>query len=262
MPATTRSHAKQSHISDFTSTEPSTLPSPTRANTKKRAAPSKSTSPKVEKKSKKETLASPSAKKPKQEHAKPPPVTTKDDKEEEADLKDVIIINRAPVLDLWASCVTHFLHPDLEWKTCLSAGSAISALCAVVKGRSIGTIAAKSEGTDDGSKKKREEAGAEEIMVMGFNLQLRDGMVVVGEDTKKDNEEALKKKFGPDEYEKVKGVFENVLNSWKDDMKGLDKRAFGFYELFRPNVAAGQKGWGRKGELNMSKIQEVARKDG
>lgn len=261
MPATTRSHAKQSHISDFTSTEPSTLPSPTRANTKKRAAPSKSTSPKVEKVLKKETQTLPPAKKPNQGPVKPPPATTKDDKEEEVETKDVILINRAPVLDLWASCVTHFLYSDLEWKTCLSAGSAISALCAVAKGRSIGTIAEKSEGTDDGSKNKKEGAGAEEIMVMGFNLQLRDGMVVVGGDTKKDNEEPLKKKFGQDEYEKVKHVFEEVLSNWKDDKEGLEKSAFGFYEKFRPNVAAGQKGWGRKGELDMDKIRKVAARD-
>ena len=36
-----------------------------------------------------------------------------------------ITINRAPVLELWASCVAQFLHPSLSWDTCLSVGGAI-----------------------------------------------------------------------------------------------------------------------------------------
>lgn len=265
MPATTtRAHAKQSHIEDFGSTEVSTLPAPTRANSKKRAAPSKPTSPQADKKSKQETPASPPTKGLKQE-----PVTTAstglkndkpDESESESETKDIIFINRAPVLDLWASCVTRFMYPDLEWKTCLSAGSAISALCAVAKGKAIGTVGDRSEASKDDSKQKKEGDDTENISVMSFNLQVRDGLVLVGGNRKKDNEEAQRKKFGADEYERLKGVFKEVLSTWKDDREGLHKIAFGFYEKFRPNVAAGQKGWGRKGELSLSKIREVARK--
>lgn len=171
---------------------------------------------------------------------------------------NVIMINRAPVLDLWATTVTHFLYPDLPWITCLSAGSAISALCAVSKGRAVGLIDSKDE---DGSKSKESQAKElEEISVMGFNLKLKENLVVVGNDKKPANEDAQKKKFGEQQYEKAKSAFQDALSSWDDDKDGLNKKAFHFYEQFRPTVAQGQKGWGRKGELVLDTVGEVVRK--
>ena len=175
---------------------------------------------------------------------------------------DVIVINRAPVLELWASCVTQFLHPKLSWSTCLSAGGAIATITAISKGRSIG----KMEKPDPGEaheksrkrKEKAEEAGLEEIETMSFKLRLDgDGQARVGDKPKKAGEEALKKKYGGDDsYQKVKVAVEQALNPWKGKEEDLDGRAFGMYEDFRPTIPPGQQGWGRKGQLRLETKQE------
>lgn len=174
-----------------------------------------------------------------------------------------VTINRAPVLQLWGASVTHFIYPDLNWETCLSAGSAISTICAVAKGRSIGTVAERDD-DDDEKKHKRDEAKKKQkdldvIEVMHFKLKLNDGLALVGSEQKgkPGNEEQLKKKFGDDEYKAAKTVFEEVLKGWKGDEDELNKQAFGFYEKFRPEVRAGQKGWGSKGKLGFEKVRNT-----
>lgn len=174
---------------------------------------------------------------------------------------DAIIINRAPVLQLWASCVAQFVHPELSWETCLSAGSAIATITAIAKGRSIGTVEPK-----DPEKKKeaqRDKKDTDVIEVMQFKLHVKDGLVVVSSGDNKGkpgSEGALRAKFGEGNYERAKKAFEQSLQSWKGDESGLNEQAFGFYEDFRPSVAAGQKGWGRKGELNLETVQQAVAK--
>lgn len=181
---------------------------------------------------------------------------------DEADDSDVIIINRAPVLELWASCVAHTLHPSLPWETCLSVGGAISTIGAISKGRSIGTIDKPDPGEAQEKREKRkekaDEQGLEELEVMSFHLRIKDGQAMVGDKPKKAGEEALRKKFGGEEqYEKVRKAFEGPLEGWKTREEELDKRAFGMYEDFRPNVKPGQAGWGRKGELRLGTVRSV-----
>lgn len=100
----------------------------------------------------------------------------------------------------------------------------------------------------------------EEIEAMGFKLKVKDGLVVVGSDKKgrPGSEAQLKAKFGAEAYERTKTAFEEALEGWKGAEEELNKKAFGFYEQFRPEVSAGQKGWGRKGELDLQKVRKVA----
>ena len=135
---------------------------------------------------------------------------------------DAIIINRAPVLELWAGCVAHFLYPSVSWATCLSVGGAISTITAISKGRSIGKIDKPGPGEAEKKRKERKEKeqkdGMDEIEVMSFNIKLdEDGQAIVGGKSKKGNEEALKKKFGPEQYEKARKAFEDVLGGWKGE---------------------------------------------
>ncbi|KAF2094349.1 hypothetical protein NA57DRAFT_80162 [Rhizodiscina lignyota] len=176
--------------------------------------------------------------------------------------EQAILINRAPVLHLWAACVAHFVHPKLSWSTCLSAGSAISTITAIAKGRSIGTIE-ESKDTEAKRKKKEQRPTDIDIMeVMQFKLRIKDGVALVGSEQKgkPGNDGALKSKFGEDAYERVKKTFEESLETWKGDEEELNKQAFGFYEDFRPSVSAGQKGWGRKGQLNLDTIQSAVKR--
>jgi hypothetical protein len=173
-----------------------------------------------------------------------------------------ININRSPVLQLWSACVAHFVYPQLPWETCISAGSAISTICAVSKGRSIGTVDPST--TTEDKKRKREEARErnkelDAIDVMQFHLKLKDGRALVGsqEPGKPGAEAPLIKKFGQKEYSEAKKVFEECLQKWKGKETQLNQKAFQFYEQFRPQIAGGQKGWGKKGELSFAKVRDT-----
>jgi hypothetical protein len=172
---------------------------------------------------------------------------------------EAIIVHRAPVLTLWSACVTQFLYPELSWETCLSAGSAIAAICAVAKGRSIGTVPGKDKSK---ATKRNRKDDLEEIQVMQFHLRLRDGLVSSSDNNgKPSNEASLRRNFRTEEYEKAKGVFEEVLRTWERDEEELGKKAWGFYEQFRPSLQDASGGWGRKGELVLGQVREVVRRE-
>ncbi|KAL1596456.1 hypothetical protein SLS60_009102 [Paraconiothyrium brasiliense] len=253
----TRSKTAQTHLEDFATTKiTSTRKSPKGSSNKHDDADP----PKEKSISKKRKVPTPAAEEPTPKRAK----TTQGQRADSAQAD--IIINRAPVLQLWSACVAHHLYPSLPWSTCISAGSAISTICAVAKGRSIGKIS--ESGDSEEKKRKRNEAkkkqsDLEEIHVMHFYLKIKDGLVIVGSDQKGKpaNEVALRKKFGDAEYERVKECFEEALASWgEDDEEQIDKEAFQFYEDFRPTVSSGQKGWGRKGALNLDTVKNVIQK--
>jgi len=246
----TRSKTAQPHLEDFATNDSTSKPEPQPASLK-------NTTPKANTSRKRKPTDTDTKQSPKRTKISSSKSETKPPKDIDNN-NDVIIINRAPVLHLWAASVTHLVHPELDWESSLSAGAAVSAICAVAKGRSIGTVPEKD--SEDKSRRKKEQDG-EEIEVMHFRLRLKGRLCVVGseEKGKLGGEDALRKKFGEAEYEKVRGVFEEALESWKGEEEELNKRAFGMYEDFRPNVSKGQKGWGRKGELKIEKVRTVVK---
>jgi hypothetical protein len=161
-----------------------------------------------------------------------------------------IKINRAPVLHLFAACVASIENPSLKWETCLSLGSAVSTVCALAKGRAIGEIAPRDE-----SKPKPTHYGAEKLTVMQFEFAMKDGRALVGETGKPPNEGYLKNKF-KDRYEEAKAIMMEALETWKGDEETLAKKAFHFYERFRPAA-----GWGQSGGLDLKLVQETIRKE-
>lgn len=174
---------------------------------------------------------------------------------------NVILINRAPVLQLWAACVSEAVYPDLPWETHLSIGAAISALCAVSKGRAIGKIEPPSDDPNKKAEKERkkraaEEGAEDEVHVMGFRLLLKNGKAVVSGKPQNANEELLKKKYGEGEYDRAKRAMKDAV-AMEGDTGELNRRAFHIYESFRPSVQRGQAGWGKKGELKLDQIQNV-----
>jgi hypothetical protein len=251
MPATTRSSGKQAHIDDPTETKAAVTskkrkatPSDTKPN--KRVAQQKhvqdSTPPQPSHEASSRTKPSKSESKP------------KSDSDES---EDGILINRAPVLELWAATVTSFLYPKVSWETSLSAGSAISTLCAISKGRAIGAIEKKDPSVTKKQRKEQSDEELDELEVMGLHLTLADGQALVGDKPKKANESALVKKFGQEAYERVKAAFTETLQLWAGQEEELNARAFHCYEDFRPTVPKGQKGWGRKGMLNLQTVKDA-----
>jgi hypothetical protein len=243
---TTRSNTgKKANLEDFVA---STKPQPKKTSSATKSKPQKNAeNPPA------------SSKKRKASDVEPKENTSKKSKTTVSSSNNEITINRAPVLALWSASVTYFLHPSLEWSTCLSAGKAISAICAVSKGRSIGTISEPD--ADDTKKKEKKKIEADELEVMHFKLKLKDGVVFFGGKAQNGSEDALKGKFG-DHYDDVRGVFDEGLQKWGERKEELDKLAFGMYEGFRPEVPKGQKGWGRKGVLDLEKVREVIVEEG
>lgn len=171
-----------------------------------------------------------------------------------------IIINRAPVLELWGACVAHVTKPELSWPLCLAIGSSIATILAISKWRAIGTVAQPDEVTKSKKSTRKEDDDTSNIEVMGFSMTLKGNAVVVKGKKKTASEENLRAKFGQEAYERVKKTMEESLSAWQDNEDDLNGKAFHMYEKFRPDVAKGQKGWGRKGELYLPKVEEAVRK--
>lgn len=261
MPATTRSSTKQPKLEDMKGVE---LEKSTKATKRKASAADSenTTRKKAKSESKPKDSGEPETKSSRKNASKPPKESTKDNNAAES---NSIAINRAPVLELWSACVTHFLYPSLPWSTCLSIGGAIATITAIAKGRSIGTMEKPDPGEAEARREKRrnqaEAEALEEVDVMGFTLRIKKGQALVGEKAKKGDEGALNRKFGDEGFRLVKGVFEEVLGTWKDEEEGLERQAFHFYEDFRPSIPPGQKGWGRKGQLNLEHVASVVRRE-
>lgn len=279
MPATTRSKIKQTHLEDFDSQaiEASASKAKTGAPSKsrKKEDAGDSTSKPSTTKKRQHSQSTPGATKRKRQNDKhsteESSSPTKKQKQERSNDKPSpdskpILINRSPVLHLWAACVSQALYSNLPWETHLSIGSAISTLCAISKGRAIGMIEPADTSTEAKAEKERKkrltEAGADdEVHVMRFNIHLKDGEAMVQGKPKKANEALLRGKFGNDgDYDRVKEVMEEAIGTWKGKEADFDHKAFGMYEKFRPNVTSGQGGWGRKGELKLETIREAVEK--
>jgi hypothetical protein len=108
---------------------------------------------------------------------------------------------------------------------------------------------------DKKKEKKSSDGAKEEVEVMHFKLRVKGGKAYVGDKAQSPGEDALRKKYG-EKYEVVKQAFEDALGGRKAG-KELNDAAFKMYEEFRPTVSKGQKGWGRKGELDLDKVKEV-----
>lgn len=258
MPVTTRSRAKQTHVDGFQPGREAGRASPHTANSGKRKREvTKSKLPRHD-----GFEDSREAKKSAQALLKRDDV--EDDINAHNDSLVIIIINRAPVLELWGATVTQFLYPKAKWDTCLSAGSAISSICAISKGKAIGTISQPDPETAEEQREERrkhlEGQDLAEINVMNFKLRFKDGLALVGDKPKKANEATLRKKFGEAEYESAHEALKEALQTWQDHHDELNAQAFGMYETFRPVIKPGAQGWGRKGELDLEMAKETIRR--
>ncbi len=167
-----------------------------------------------------------------------------------------IKINRAPVLTLWATVVAERLGYDEE--TALTLGKAVAGLNAQSKGRRLGIYEEKPEE----EKKKAKAAKPEFIELLGRGIpavKTPKGLraAVNGEAIHAGSVEAyLKQKFG-ENYEDARSAMEKLAKAYTP--KQLGSKAYDLYEKFRPEIPAGTKGWGAKGELDLDTIRSLAK---
>lgn len=245
MPTTRSASKQQTKIDDFQDAGKQNGVEQTKASPHKSKSKAKANTAVKRKASSQEDAAKSPKKKVKRDEHKEGKDVGRDDKP--------IKINRSPVLQLWGAVIAQFVHPDESWDTCLSIGGSIASLCAISKGRAIGKIDPPTESRDS-SRAKKSDKKTRDLEVMGFPMQIRDGVVNVNGKPKPLSEQALEGKYGGNEsYQRVRRAMQEALESWADDKEDLEKQAFHMYEQFRP--ASG--GWGQKGELDLANIQKT-----
>ena len=167
------------------------------------------------------------------------------------------LINRAPVLTLWAAVVAERL--GFNHDEALSLGKALAGLNAQSKGRRLGIF----KPTPKEIRKVRERERGEEFWVdlLGRALpavNTDQGVRAVVKSKPIDPEGVeryLEGKFG-DALPEVRKAMTKLAAALKPDE--LAHRGFGLYEQFRPTIPEGVQGWGAKGELDLGRILKLA----
>jgi hypothetical protein len=173
---------------------------------------------------------------------------------------DVVTINRAPVLTLWASVVAECLGFDPE--EALTLGKALAGLTAQSKGQRLGIFTPSPEAVRKERAKKAKAAGVLRVALLGRAvpvLRTENGLRAVDKDQNliapTSVDKYLRSKFG-ERLPEVRGAMEKLARSRRPE--ALLKEAFQLYESFRPEIPTGDFGWGAKGKLSLKTIQELA----
>ncbi len=174
--------------------------------------------------------------------------------------KNKVIINRAPVLTLWAAVVAERLGHS--WDESLTLGRAVAGLNAQSKGRRIGVYEQKTPEQKEKEKKEAKASKVPTVPLLGRAVPVKktahgvrataDGHAIDPDTV----ETYLQQKFG-DEYEPSRAALEQLAKSFSP--RELESQAYDLYEKFRPTIPEGKKGWGAKGELDLDYVRSLAK---
>jgi hypothetical protein len=177
---------------------------------------------------------------------------------EKREKRSSVMINRAPVLTLWAAVVAEML--GFEYDEALTLGRAVAGLNAYSKGVAIGLF----QPTPKAIREQRRKLPKDEMVTVDLlhravpARHTDEGLRALSNDRPISPESVkryLESKFGDalDEvYEAMKELAKSLIPS------ELAERAYSLYEKFRPEIAPGKKGWGASGELDLDGIRKMA----
>lgn len=174
---------------------------------------------------------------------------------------NTILINRAPVLTLWAAVVAEAL--GYEHDTAFTLGKGLAGLNAQSKGRFLGIYSRPKSPEGEPAPKKAglgEEFWIEicQRRVPAKNTEYGVRAVIKYEPIDPASvEKYLRGRFGK-HYEIVRTVMEELAGSFPGEE--LAHKAYMLYEKFRPSIPSGQRGWGAKGELRLDLIRSLGKK--
>src|SRR5262245_62115839 len=169
-----------------------------------------------------------------------------------------LMINRAPVLNLWAAVVAQRL--GYKKGEALSLGKALTGITAQRHAKELG-ISEPSE--EKGTEHRKKKTGHGTVRFLGKDIPVIDtpgGIRAVSKDKPIEPETVekyLKSKFG-DDLTKVQTAMEELAKSMPP--KQLQASAYRLYGQFTPEVPTGMQGWGAKGELKVARIRALTRK--
>jgi hypothetical protein len=173
--------------------------------------------------------------------------------------REIVSVNRAPVLTLWAAVVAERL--GYEHETALTLGKAVAGLNAQSKGRRLG-IFKPVERPEEAPKKARP---GEQFWVQLLGRAIPavatpGGIRAVVEDRTiepRSVERYLEGKFG-EALESVRRAMNELARAFRPE--DLARQSFSLYERFRPAIPEGVRGWGAKGELDLDRIRALSEK--
>jgi len=171
-----------------------------------------------------------------------------------------ISVNRAPVLTLWAAVVAERLGFDED--EALTLGRAVAGLNAQSKGRRLGIFKPQEEK----AKLAREKDPGERLLVevCGRAVPARNteegirALQKVKEVSPAGVRRYLEGKFGG-ALGRVRSAMSKLARAYGPEE--LAEQAYPLYERFRPDVPAGKRGWGAKGDLDLGLIERLARRE-
>ena len=167
-----------------------------------------------------------------------------------------ILINRAPVLTLWATIVAERL--GFNHNEALSLGKALAGLNAQSKGQRLGIFHPSPKELKKVHKRKPDEEFRVALLGRALPAVNTDQGVRAMIKSKPIEPHAveryLESKFG-DALSKVRKAMTELAKALKPDE--LAQRGFGLYEQFRPAIPEGVQGWGAKGELDLARISKL-----
>jgi len=177
---------------------------------------------------------------------------------EKKEKRSSVMLNRAPVLTLWAAVVAEMLGFDYD--EALTLGRAVAGLNAYSKGVALGLF----QPTPKTIKEQRQKLRREEVVTVDLlhravpARHTDEGLRALSNDRPISPESVkryLGSKFGDafDEvYEVMKGLAKSLTGS------ELAERAYTLYEKFRPEIPPGKRGWGTSGKLDLEGIRKMA----
>jgi hypothetical protein len=170
-----------------------------------------------------------------------------------------ILVNRAPVLTLWAAVVAERLGYDED--AALTLGKGVAGLNAQSKGRRLGIFEPPS-GMEARRRAEKRPRGFRLVPLLGRGvpaLKTPKGLRATVKDEPVDPATVrryLESKFG-DDLGEVESAMKALARALGPDE--LEERAYSLYERFRPSIPEGKRGWGAKGELDLAALARLAK---
>jgi hypothetical protein len=169
-----------------------------------------------------------------------------------------VMVNRAPVLTLWAAIVAEVL--GFEHDEALTLGRAVAGLNAYLKGVSLGLFQpTPAEVKEQRRKMRKEETVTIDLLnravparYTGERLRALSGDSPIRPESV---QKYLEGKFG-DALEDASAAMLELAKSLP--LAQLAEKAYGLYEKFRPEIPPGKRGWGASGKLDLELIRKMA----
>jgi len=172
---------------------------------------------------------------------------------EKSDKQSWVMINRAPVLTLWAAVVAEVL--GFEHDEALTLGRAVAGLNAYSKGVSLGLFQpTPREVKEQRQKMRKEETVTIDLLHRAVPAKRTDeGLRALSGDSPIQPgsvQKYLESKFS----DSLGEVYEAMLGLAKSmEPSRLAEKAYGLYERFRPEIPPGKKDWGASGKLDLDR---------